>query len=90
MLLHEENQNVISFLDHGKGFMIYKKRLFEAEVLPKYFKKSKVWTSKVKTQAGGDFYWTCRFASPPLILKRTLPFSFVTSSPALRASSIGT
>jgi len=37
----EENSDVISWLPHGKGFIIYKKKKFASDVLPKYFKNSK-------------------------------------------------
>ena len=33
--------DVITWLPHGKAFIIYKKKKFSAEVLPKYFKQSK-------------------------------------------------
>lgn len=33
--------DVITWLPHGKAFIIYKKKRFAAEVLPKYFKQSK-------------------------------------------------
>jgi hypothetical protein len=35
---------MISWLPHGRGFAVRDKRRFAAEVLPKFFKKSK-WTS---------------------------------------------
>jgi HSF-type DNA-binding len=37
----EEISDVISWLPHGKGFLIYKKKKFALEVLPKYFKQAK-------------------------------------------------
>jgi HSF-type DNA-binding len=42
VLMNEEHHGIISFLEHGNGFVIHKKRVFAAEVLPKYFKASKV------------------------------------------------
>ena len=42
VLMNEEHHGIISFLEHGNGFIIHKKRVFAAEVLPKYFKASKV------------------------------------------------
>lgn len=41
ILSNEENQHVISWLPHGNGFVIHKKKTFANEVLPKYFKASK-------------------------------------------------
>ena len=38
---NEENADVISWLPHGKGFAIYKKKKFASDILPKYFKQSK-------------------------------------------------
>lgn len=35
-----ENADVISWLPHGKGFIIYKKKKFASDVLPKAFKQS--------------------------------------------------
>lgn len=36
----EANSDTIAWLPHGKGFIIYKKKKFAAEVLPKAFKQS--------------------------------------------------
>lgn len=36
----EENSDVISWLPHGKGFIIYKKKKFASDVLPKHFKQA--------------------------------------------------
>lgn len=41
ILSGDEINDVISWLPHGKGFIIYKKKKFAAEVLPVYFKQSK-------------------------------------------------
>jgi len=41
ILSDEEHADVISWLPHGKGFIMYKKKKFAAHVLPKYFKQSK-------------------------------------------------
>mmetsp|Transcript_32598 Transcript_32598/g.74975 ORF Transcript_32598/g.74975 Transcript_32598/m.74975 type:complete len:274 (+) Transcript_32598:102-923(+) len=41
ILSNEEHQDIITWLPHGKAFIIYKKKKFAAEVLPKYFKQSK-------------------------------------------------
>jgi hypothetical protein len=37
----ESTNDVISWLPHGKGFIIYKKKKFASDVLPKAFKQSK-------------------------------------------------
>jgi hypothetical protein len=37
----ENNAEIVGWLPHGKGFMIYKKKRFENEVIPRYFKNSK-------------------------------------------------
>jgi hypothetical protein len=37
----EELSDIISWLPHGKGFFIYKKKRFALEVLPKYWKQAK-------------------------------------------------
>ena len=36
---NEENSDVISWLPHGKGFIIYKKKKFASDILPRYFKQ---------------------------------------------------
>ena len=41
ILSNEANVDIISWLPHGKGFMIFQKKRFASEILPKYFKKSK-------------------------------------------------
>eukprot|EP00542_Grammatophora_oceanica_P019690 CAMPEP_0194046674 /NCGR_PEP_ID=MMETSP0009_2-20130614/22234_1 /TAXON_ID=210454 /ORGANISM="Grammatophora oceanica, Strain CCMP 410" /LENGTH=337 /DNA_ID=CAMNT_0038692067 /DNA_START=127 /DNA_END=1140 /DNA_ORIENTATION=- len=41
ILGNEEHSDIITWLPHGKGFIIYKKKKFAAEVLPKFFKQSK-------------------------------------------------
>lgn len=41
MLSNESHLNVVIWLPHGKAFIIYKKKKFALEVLPKYFKQSK-------------------------------------------------
>jgi len=41
ILSNQETGDVISWLPHGRGFLIYKKKKFAVEVLPKYFKQSK-------------------------------------------------
>lgn len=41
----EENQDMIRWLPHGKGFIIADKKRFAAEVLPKYFSRKSKFTS---------------------------------------------
>lgn len=41
ILCNAEHSDVISWLPHGNGFIVFKKKKFAAEVLPKYFKQSK-------------------------------------------------
>jgi HSF-type DNA-binding len=41
ILSNEGHSDIISWLPNGRGFMIYNKKRFSVEVLPKYFKKSK-------------------------------------------------
>jgi len=41
ILSTEEIGDVIAWLPHGKGFIIYKKKKFASELLPLYFKQSK-------------------------------------------------
>jgi hypothetical protein len=41
----EEHGDTISWLPHGRGFMIYKKKLFETKIMPKYFHKNSKYTS---------------------------------------------
>lgn len=41
ILSNEAHHDVIGWLPHGKGFIIYKKKKFAAEILPLYFKQSK-------------------------------------------------
>eukprot|EP00978_Attheya_sp_CCMP212_P030299 scaffold110777_cov51-Attheya_sp.AAC.6 len=38
---NEDNSNIISWLPHGRGFMIYQKTSFANEIMPKFFKQSK-------------------------------------------------
>jgi len=35
------NDDIIGWLPHGRGFLIYQKRRFAADIMPKYFKQSK-------------------------------------------------
>lgn len=41
MLSNEENSDIITWLPHGKAFLIIKRNKFYNEVLPKYFKETK-------------------------------------------------
>ena len=41
LLDDSSNDDVIGWLPHGQGFLIYQKRRFAAEIMPKYFKQSK-------------------------------------------------
>ncbi|EEC50281.1 predicted protein [Phaeodactylum tricornutum CCAP 1055/1] len=41
ILSNEDNTEIISWLPHGNGFIINKKKTFANDVLPKYFKASK-------------------------------------------------
>lgn len=41
LLSNEEHVDIITWLPHGKAFIIYKKKKFAADVLPRYFKQSK-------------------------------------------------
>jgi len=41
VLSNERHDDVVTWLPHGKAFIIYKKKRFAAEVLPLYFKQSK-------------------------------------------------
>jgi HSF-type DNA-binding len=41
MLSDENNKDAITWLPHGKSFIIYRKKSFSEEVLPKYFKACK-------------------------------------------------
>mmetsp|Transcript_9912 Transcript_9912/g.15263 ORF Transcript_9912/g.15263 Transcript_9912/m.15263 type:complete len:236 (+) Transcript_9912:100-807(+) len=45
IISNDENADIISWLPHGKGFHITKKKQFAAEILPRYFKHSSKWTS---------------------------------------------
>jgi hypothetical protein len=41
-ILDDEEQNdIVSWLPHGQGFMIYKKKAFEVNVMSRFFKQSK-------------------------------------------------
>lgn len=37
----ENNADIVSWLPHGKAFLIFKKKRFEIEIMPTYFKQSK-------------------------------------------------
>ena len=41
LLDDSSNDDVIGWLPHGQGFLIFQKRRFAAEIMPKYFKQSK-------------------------------------------------
>ena len=41
MLSDETNKDAITWLPHGKAFIIYRKKSFSEEVLPKHFKACK-------------------------------------------------
>jgi len=41
ILAEKEIEEIISWLPHGNGFIIHKKKTFATDVLPKYFKASK-------------------------------------------------
>jgi len=41
ILDNEAYSDIISWLPHGKGFMIRDKKRFASEILPKFFKKAK-------------------------------------------------
>jgi len=41
ILNSEEHEDIVSWLPHGKAFMIHKKKRFAEEVLPQYFKAAK-------------------------------------------------
>mmetsp|Transcript_11250 Transcript_11250/g.24326 ORF Transcript_11250/g.24326 Transcript_11250/m.24326 type:complete len:561 (-) Transcript_11250:317-1999(-) len=41
LLDSEESNDIIGWLPHGRGFLIYQKRRFAADILPKHFKQSK-------------------------------------------------
>jgi len=47
------NDDIIGWLPHGRGFLIYQKRRFAADIMPKYFKQSK-FTSFTASSTGGD------------------------------------
>jgi HSF-type DNA-binding len=40
-----ENADVLSWLHHGRGFVIYRKKAFEQRLLPKYFNKQSKYSS---------------------------------------------
>jgi HSF-type DNA-binding len=40
-----ENADVLSWLHHGRGFVIYRKKAFEQRLLPKYFSKQSKYSS---------------------------------------------
>ena len=41
ILANDENNDVISWLPHGRSFIIYKKKKFANSILPTYFKATK-------------------------------------------------
>lgn len=41
----EEHGEIISWLPHGRGFMIYNKKIFETKIMPKYFPTNSKFTS---------------------------------------------
>jgi hypothetical protein len=41
ILSYDDHSDIVSWLPHGKGFTIYNKKRFAAEILPKYFKQAK-------------------------------------------------
>jgi len=41
VLSNKEHSDIISWLSHGRGFMIYKTKQFVTTVMPKYFKQTK-------------------------------------------------
>lgn len=41
ILSNDQVNDVVTWLPHGKAFIIYKKKKFAAEILPKFFKQSK-------------------------------------------------
>mmetsp|Transcript_8531 Transcript_8531/g.13334 ORF Transcript_8531/g.13334 Transcript_8531/m.13334 type:complete len:439 (+) Transcript_8531:157-1473(+) len=41
ILSNKDYAEIISWLPHGNGFIIYQKRRFATEIMPKYFKKAK-------------------------------------------------
>jgi hypothetical protein len=45
ILGNEEHAEIISWLPHGRGFMIYKKKQFETDVMSHYFNKNSKYTS---------------------------------------------
>jgi hypothetical protein len=45
ILENEEYSHLISWLPHGKGFVIHRKKEFAAEILPRHFKKAVKFTS---------------------------------------------
>lgn len=45
ILENEENTDIISWLPHGRGFVIFRKKAFEQKILPKYFHKSSKYSS---------------------------------------------
>jgi len=45
ILDNEDNSEIITWLPHGHGFVILRKKAFEARVLPKYFNKQSKYSS---------------------------------------------
>jgi len=41
ILMNKDHEDIISWLPHGRGFIIFQKKRFAAEILPKYFRQSK-------------------------------------------------
>jgi hypothetical protein len=40
-----ENSDTLSWLQHGRGFVIYRKKAFEQRILPRYFNKHSKYSS---------------------------------------------
>lgn len=45
VLQDESNSESIRWLPHGRAFIIYNKKLFEAEVMPKFFPRKSKYSS---------------------------------------------
>lgn len=45
ILDNEDNTDIISWLPHGRGFVIFRKKAFEQKILPKYFHKTSKYSS---------------------------------------------
>mmetsp|Transcript_9618 Transcript_9618/g.10616 ORF Transcript_9618/g.10616 Transcript_9618/m.10616 type:complete len:222 (-) Transcript_9618:178-843(-) len=59
ILSTDEYSHIAGWLPHGKGFIIFQKKQFEAEVLPRYFKQSK-FTSFTRKLNRWGFYRVSR------------------------------